>query len=116
MLRISARLPEPAVQIAFVKPSNGSELIINALKHGYPRGTGGTIRVTLRNASTGLSLEVENDGVDFASDCPANEGSPLLDRLSAVLGASIERGSGSMGHGYRVGARVWASEEPSRKG
>ncbi len=91
-----------------------SELIINALKYGYPRGTGGTIRVTLRNASTGLSLEVENDGVDFASDCPANEGSPLLDRLSAVLGASIERGSGSMGHGYRVGARVCTSEEPGR--
>ena len=89
-----------------------SELIINALKYGYARGTGGTIRVTLKNGSTGLSLVVENDGIDFATDCPANEGSPLLERLSAVLGASIERGSGSMGHGYRVDAKVCASEGP----
>ena len=88
-----------------------SELIINALKYGYPHGAGGTICVILRNSDAGLSLVVENDGVDFASDCPVNQGSPLLDRLSAVLGASLERGSGSEGHGYRVGAVVWASQE-----
>ncbi len=87
-----------------------SELIINALKYGYPLNAGGTIRVILRNGDTGLSLVVENDGVDFASDCPVNQGSPLLDRLSAVLGASLERGSGSEGHGYRVGAMVCAGE------
>lgn len=88
-----------------------SELIINALKYGYPAGNGGTIRITLRNTDAGLVLVVENDGVDFASNCTANQGSALLDRLSAVLGASIERGCGSEGHGYRVGATVAIDQE-----
>lgn len=83
-----------------------SELIINALKYGYPLGTGGTIRVALKNGDSGLSLVVENDGVDFATDSPANQGSALLDRLSTVLGAALQRGSCSHGHGYRVGAMV----------
>ena len=86
-----------------------SELIINALKYGYPEGQGGTIRVALKNGDTGLSLVVESDGIDFDTACPAQEGSRLLDRLSAVLGASLERGSGNQGHGYRVGAIVGAS-------
>lgn len=83
-----------------------SELIINALKYGYPGSAGGTIRVSLKNREGGLELIVENDGADYASNSPANQGSALLDQLSAVLGASLERGSCSEGHGYRVGARV----------
>lgn len=83
-----------------------SELIINALKYGYPGSTGGTIRVTLKNQDAGLVLTVENDGLDYDSNCRANQGSALLDRLSAVLGASLERGSCSEGHGYRVGATI----------
>lgn len=85
-----------------------SELIINALKYGYPPGAGGTIRVALKNGDAGLLLAVENDGIDFATECVAHEGSALLNRLSAVLGASLERGSGNQGHGYRVGATVCA--------
>ncbi len=87
-----------------------SELIINALKYGYPPGTSGTIRVALKNTAAGLSLVVENDGIDFATDCAVHEGSALLERLGAVLGASMQRGSGSQGHGYRVGATVCARQ------
>lgn len=86
-----------------------SELIINALKYGYPLGAGGTIRVALKNGEAGLRLIVENDGIDFATECVAHEGSALLGQLSAVLGTSLERGSGNQGHGYRVGATVCAS-------
>jgi two-component sensor histidine kinase len=85
-----------------------SELIINALKYGYPHGQGGTIRVALKNRETGLSLIVENDGTDFLPEVVAHEGSALLNRLSAELGASLERGVGENGHGYRVGANVFA--------
>ena len=88
-----------------------SELIINALKYGYPGSTGGTIRVALKNRDAGLVLTVENDGTDYTSNCRANQGSALLDRLSAVLGASLERGSCSEGHGYRVGATVANAEK-----
>ncbi|MDP3551953.1 MAG: sensor histidine kinase [Novosphingobium sp.] len=87
-----------------------SELVINALKYGYPGATGGTICVTLKQLDAGLSLVVENDGVDFTSDSTANQGSALLERLGAVLGASIERGSDRQGHGYRVGATVDAGQ------
>ena len=83
-----------------------SEMIINALKYGYPGTSGGTIRVSLKNREDRLQLIVEDDGADYTADCPASQGSALLDQLSTVLGASLERGSGSMGHGYRVGAMV----------
>ncbi len=83
-----------------------SEMIINALKYGYPGTSGGTIRVSLKNRDEILALIVENDGSDYETDCPASQGSALLDRLSTVLGASLERGSGLQGRGYRVGAKV----------
>lgn len=83
-----------------------SEMIINALKYGYPGASGGTIRVSLNQRDGALALIVENDGVDFSTDCAASQGSVLLDRLSHVLGAFLVRGSGNQGHGYRVGATV----------
>ncbi|GGB72332.1 ATP-binding protein [Blastomonas aquatica] len=88
-----------------------SEMIINALKYGYPNASGGTIRVSLKNRDNGLSLIVEDDGADYSADYSASQGSALLDRLSNVLGASLVRGSGSEGHGYRVGAMVTPGQD-----
>jgi two-component sensor histidine kinase len=41
-----------------------SELVSNALRHAFPGGRGGVVRVTLASAGDGrLSLTVEDDGV-----------------------------------------------------
>ena len=39
-----------------------SELVLNAVKHAYPRGTSGTITVALRQTPSHLILTIEDDG------------------------------------------------------
>jgi two-component sensor histidine kinase/sensor domain CHASE-containing protein len=79
-----------------------SELVSNALKHAFPRGTGGVIRIALeRIGADGLRLEVGDDGVGLPPECdPATSRSMGLmlvqlfaKQLEAVL--EVERGGGT---------------------
>lgn len=47
-----------------------SEAVGNALRHAYPEGQNGRIRVALRRTPSGYDLEVEDDGVGLAAGAP----------------------------------------------
>ncbi len=79
-----------------------NELVVNALKHAFPAGRKGTVRVTMTRSGPGMvSLIVADDGVGFAG--PAREetgrrsiGLLLVKSLSAQLGGEslTENGAG----------------------
>ncbi|WP_296599117.1 sensor histidine kinase [Phenylobacterium sp.] len=45
-----------------------SEMVGNALRHAYPDGRQGRIRVSLRRTETGFDLAVDDDGVGMAGE------------------------------------------------
>lgn len=71
-----------------------NELISNALKHAFPDGTGGKIKVTLRSADVGKhSLCVEDNGVGIAADLDVKTkslGLRLVRSLARQIGGSFE--------------------------
>ncbi|TPG39743.1 sensor histidine kinase [Sphingomonas koreensis] len=79
-----------------------SELVINALKYGYPTEAGGTISVSLVARDGKVELVVEDDGIGNVDTYSAGHGGGLLHQLSLVLGATATRTSGVEGHGFRV--------------
>lgn len=79
-----------------------SELVINALKYGYPTQAGGIITLTLAANHSEVELIVEDDGIGDAETYSPGHGGGLLDQLSAVLAASVKRTSAKTGHGFRV--------------
>ena len=70
-----------------------NELILNALKHGFPNGVGGEIKVTLRNGPEGqCSLRVEDSGVGIPDALDVNTSKSMGLRLVRSLTRQI-RGS-----------------------
>jgi two-component sensor histidine kinase len=70
-----------------------NELISNALKHGFPNGAGGEIKVTLRNHPEGkCTLWVEDSGIGVPADLDVNTSKSLGLRLVRLLTQQI-RGS-----------------------
>ncbi|MBX2979505.1 MAG: sensor histidine kinase [Flavobacteriales bacterium] len=51
-----------------------NELIVNALKHAFPNGRQGTLRVSLHRQVDGLHLEVSDDGVGLTVQAVNDEG------------------------------------------
>ena len=76
--------------------------MINALKYGYPTGTGGTISVSLIAQFGEVELIVEDDGIGLVETYSAGHGGRLLEQLRLVLGATMTRTTGAAGHGFRV--------------
>ena len=60
-----------------------NELVTNALKHAFPDGRGGVVRVALTRSSGGLELSVEDDGIGLA-DATGSRGTGLGTRLVAT--------------------------------
>jgi PAS domain S-box-containing protein len=83
-----------------------NELISNALKHGFPGGRHGTIRVELAKADTGrLRLAVADDGVGFPEGFDVRDQKSLGLRLIATLAKQLDAtltSSGSAGASFEL--------------
>jgi PAS domain S-box-containing protein len=91
-----------------------NELISNALKHAYPSGRAGTLRVTLRRlADHEAELAVADDGVGIAADCALERattlGMRLVHSLAEQLHGRLETVRGA-GTSFRITFPVAASE------
>jgi len=76
-----------------------NELICNSLKHAFPDGRGGTVRVRLAQDGRGAArLEVGDDGIGIAHDRagarPASLGLRLAATLARQLGGTLHFGGG----------------------
>lgn len=68
-----------------------NELVTNALKHAFPDGRRGTVRVSLRRSSAGeASLAVADDGVGLAADFAERPTRSLGLQLVSALVAQID--------------------------
>jgi two-component sensor histidine kinase len=102
---------ETAVPLALVVV----ELVTNALKHAFPDGRPGSIRVTLRDLGARAALTVEDDGVGLpqAVGRSRTSGLRLVDRLVAQLGGELDTATG---HGTRFTLRFPASAARDAEG
>lgn len=77
------------------------ELIVNALKHAFPNGRKGTLRVVLRLRDKGLELVVQDDGVGLPNAAdnadPTGQGLGLLrtfaEKLQAEHQVDVQKGT-----------------------
>jgi two-component sensor histidine kinase len=66
------------------------EAISNALKHAFPAGTGGVVRVELRSEEGDVILTVEDNGVGLGvKQRPGSMGLPLMAELARGLGGAM---------------------------
>lgn len=73
-----------------------NELVTNALRHAFPGGRGGEVRVSLRQSAPGeLELKVADDGVGCAPITPERSGGSLGLRIISILARQLE---GSLEH------------------
>ena len=69
-----------------------TELVINALKHAYPGGEGGKIRVTYRASDAEWALNVSDDGIGMppaSPDAKGGLGTSIVKALAQQLEAEI---------------------------
>ena len=69
-----------------------TELVINALKHGFPAGHGGRIDVRYRSAGTDWTLSVADDGVGMPKGkepAKVGLGTSIVEALAKQLGATV---------------------------
>jgi two-component sensor histidine kinase len=77
-----------------------NELLSNSLKHGFPNGRSGEIRVQLMNASigSGIQLRVTDNGIGLPANFDLKNlhslGLQLVSDLAGQLGGQIEIGAG----------------------
>jgi signal transduction histidine kinase len=72
-----------------------NELLTNSLKHAFPAGRAGSVRVSTRTQEGHLSIEVGDDGVGFSRRAPgssrAGVGLQLVDGLVQQLNGELSR-------------------------
>ncbi len=71
-----------------------NELITNSLKHGFPEGKSGSIRIHLRHTEGGLTLEVGDDGLGlpdgFALETSERAGLGILKAIVHQLNGTVK--------------------------
>lgn len=76
-----------------------NELVSNALKHAFPGGRGGILRVSLSGEGEFARLSVRDDGIglprDYDPDTVTTIGLQLVEDLTAQLHGTLRRGAGS---------------------
>ncbi|WP_424135451.1 sensor histidine kinase [Roseomonas chloroacetimidivorans] len=80
-----------------------NELVTNALKHAFPEGRCGTIRVEFANSPGGEGrLCVRDDGVGMGPPRPGSSGTELVQRLVQQVGGRLARAEQMQGTGICV--------------
>jgi two-component system, sensor histidine kinase PdtaS len=83
-----------------------NELVTNAVKHAFPDGRAGRIRVHLEAFDTQLHLMVDDDGVGFdqsaRSGADKGQGQALVLGLTHELGGALEVQSTTRGSSFRL--------------
>jgi two-component sensor histidine kinase len=77
-----------------------TELVINALKHGFPDNQAGNIIVKYKSTNKEWSLSVQDNGIGKSSDkrlVHAGLGTTIIGALANQLHALIETKSSSLG-------------------
>ena len=77
-----------------------TELVINALKHAFPDGRGGSIVVTYRLGQAGWSLTVADSGIGRLATRAAAKpglGTSIVEALAKQLGATVSIGADQSG-------------------
>jgi len=70
-----------------------TEAVINALRHGFPEGRPGSIKVSIHHDDAGLvTLHVADDGIGPAGDAMPGIGLTLIEGFAAALGGRPEWG------------------------
>ena len=97
---VSAEMPHSrAVPLGLVV----NELVTNALKHAFPQGQDGVIRVEFHVSPPGEGwLYVRDDGVGMGPPRPGSSGTELVRRLVQQVGGKLERAEQERGTGFRV--------------
>ena len=81
-----------------------NELVTNAIKHAFPNGRAGRIRVAFEALKNELKLCVEDDGVGFGPRMQkdAGLGTELVSGLAGQLGGHLEVASTTGGSSFRL--------------
>ena len=93
-------MPAPAT-LAHTLALATNELILNAIRHAFPAGRGGTVRVDARHADGELVVVVSDDGDGlpdgFAPGAGHGFGMQLVTRLMQQVGGtlSVKNGAGA---------------------
>lgn len=66
-----------------------NEAVTNAMKHAFPGGRSGAIKVTLKRAGRDAVLVVEDNGIGLAETAPTNMGTKLMRNLARQIGGDV---------------------------
>ncbi len=93
-----------------------TELVINALKHAFPGGRSGKIKVDYRSQGPDWTLAVRDNGVGMPTDAQAAKpglGTSIIEALANQLDADIETENARPGTSIRVSHRQSAANDES---
>ena len=80
-----------------------SEMVGNALRHGFPHGRNGRIHVSLRRTAAGFDLSVRDDGIGMAPDAPKTGfGLTVVQLMTQQLRGRLETGPAQPGQRLTV--------------
>jgi two-component sensor histidine kinase len=113
-LRVEAQELSLSVDLAIPAGLIINELLTNAIKHAFPDGRAGTVRLVLRAHGAQVELIVEDDGVgaSAAGTRSGTLGMELVAALTEQLGAELD--SSVSASGTRMRIRFALAAPPAR--
>lgn len=82
-----------------------TELVINALKHAFPEGRGGTIDIRYQSRGPNWSLSVADDGVGMSGNAEAAKpglGTSIIEALASQLEAEVRISNAAPGTAIEI--------------